>query len=1463
MPLNDFLQAIKEPEEKTGLSAFLTNIGVPAPEPIPTLIPAEEPPEKPPEVEPFFVRFAREHNLPIPDVPEDLPKEEKEEDSFIKNVLANSLDTFRNTMTGVLISKTVGALEKEKFELDLKNEDALNTLESFGFNVSGLREIRDPQSLQGKIQKFISTTKKSKSKFKRISAQLVGDVIGLTPDFVAVGKVLSGLKLIQVGKPLTEATITATLVGFGQTPEEQAEGILRNLADRGINAAFFGLTTATLGTLFRDIFRGVKFVKGLREDKVLKSPLSSQAIKNKQVEILQSRLKGVNKNLSKKRRQVGQVRLDLLKGFPTEIQANRAKINLQRLESEFSKLGEDANKIRTGLVEKLKSDIVPEAGPKGKDFEPTIKEASEINKSREKVNVANETIGQMESGFIDNVPEEIIKQETLKLKKFRSKSFKEFSRDVRAGLKQPETVVSRRQQLRKPKELDVVTKQIIKTPKEKQESVKFLDKEVEARFQAAGETSLTESRVIVAARSIKDTFRKFKEVDIEIPSKKFPVENNIMRFMRGLNNEGDAMALDFLNDVAAGMDIAGNDLFRKIIILKDIQKEILKPDFFKKVVLGKKKFNFGFKSKDQLDSELRRLEKLLDDPDFSYIKDRLKQRDDYAIKLRDEMVDLGILPEAVKKYKDYYHRQILSYMATEAQYGGLRKGVGRFAAKKGFQRKRIGSLSDYNTNYFQAEFEWVSDAVAKIRQARLLRELNVQTNLEPTLSQRARLQVFAENKELITSIKKKHGKKFRSSEEWKTKIKPKIQERTKLLREPLVKQGYVDWNPDNSLNLRRAFTLEERLMEQVQKESGWINVNEFRKALIVSKKGKDWFIRRELAAALDKDIIRQYSDPAASFVRGTLRGWKAWTLINPSRVVKYNLNNSSGDFDIAFTVDPGILKFGFQSAKDLFDFKRLLGIRKPKGIKEKIAAIPLPLPAKVGKITLRPTRAKLLREARFKKLTPEMKEALELRVVDSGFVGADLGKIGEQGYNSLIDARDPTLIKQVFNFPGQWWEKSVAWTNWRENVLRLSAWRRAKEQLAKGKKIYWTSKKWEIDAITEKTAGKNWRNIKAAKLAREAIGDYGNISQAGRWLREHSIPFYSFMEINFGRYLRLFKNLKEEGRSGAGIASRATLIAGKQLATKTAALAIRMNFYYAAIQIYNNTFFPDLERKMFDQKRQLHLIWGENPDGTIAGIRMQGSFSDFLNWFALEDFIFDIGDLFNKRSTVGDKVIDAMWATGSKIVNSIRPLVKLPVELLTGLSFFPSINNPRPIRDKLDHVAKTLSVSGPFRTFTGRFTRGWKNEMSRVLFQTSNPGENAYYSIMKKKFDFLDKQGEELRITTIGKQANALFYFKQAMKWEQFDQAENMLVEFLAQGGNPKRVAEMKKNLSPLANFKNNTVKAEFFRTLSKEDIEALKEAQRWINETFTLDKLGLEDRLPSIRKKLEKRMKELEKSKR
>ena len=632
-----------------------------------------------------------------------------------------------------------------------------------------------------------------------------------------------------------------------------------------------------------------------------------------------------------------------------------------------------------------------------------------------------------------------------------------------------------------------------------------------------------------------------------------------------------------------------------------------------------------------------------------------------------------------------------------------------------------------------------------------------------------------------------------------------IQERNKFIKEYLGDKfltaanikpdDHVIWKPAPGSTWYRAWTMTDRLVSAVQEGTGVIGPEHAEKFRQILARGKDveWIIPAGVAKTLDGFDIVLEDHKLSKASRAIMNGWKKWILINPFRVIKYNVNNMSGDFDIAFAYSPKIISHYLPKAtQDLWrDFK-----------------------GKRGKIS--------------DELRRELDRAFTLGVLGSGWSVQEVTDVGNQlsfdKHMEALQGSRPNLIKRT-------WRSLAGYTTYRENLLRLAAYRYFLDRLKNGEKnIYAASNKKEVDGIKD-------MEEKAAKLSRELIGDYGNITHSGQWLRRHVIPFYAWMEVNAPRYVRLMRNLPHEG--GTGAAGRTALALGAKVGWKGSMLALKASALYGTVMLWNSTFFSDEEDELGEeQRRQLHLILGRRDDGSIISLRIQGALSDALSWFGGEDLPSDISDVITGKVPISEKAKEAALAAPIKIINGIRPDVKAFSEVLGGRSFYPDPFNPRPIRDKIEHISRIFSLNGIYGYLAGKPKRGdtWSaqlmNDILALGTYTSDPGESAYYDTLAHVYDFLEENGRERSSGVPTNRGNALYYYKQALKYGDLKAAEKYLKKYYELGGMDTGITQSIKRAHPLAPLPADW-KSQFMRTLTPDELQRYELALRWYQNTY------------------------------
>jgi len=325
------------------------------------------------------------------------------------------------------------------------------------------------------------------------------------------------------------------------------------------------------------------------------------------------------------------------------------------------------------------------------------------------------------------------------------------------------------------------------------------------------------------------------------------------------------------------------------------------------------------------------------------------------------------------------------------------------------------------------------------------------------------------------------------------------------------------------------------------------------------------------------------------------------------------------------------------------------------------------------------------------------------------------------------------------------------------------------------------------------------------------------------------------MEINAPRYVRLFRNLPIEGK-GRG---EATAVVSLAMARKSAILTIKVMALYAMVNMWNHIMFPDEEDELGDYgRRQLHLILGRRSDGSTISLRFQGALSDALNWFGAQDFPQDMEDLAKGKKTVYQYLAEAPYEVANKLIQATRPDVKMAAELLSGKQFFPEFTKPRAIRDRTEHVANLFSLAPIYKRIANKPIRGntvmgrlW-SDISSLATYTADPGEVAYHETRKLGNEWLEKKGIEKGWGDPTSKGNAMYYYRQALKYGDDRSAAKYLRRYKELGGNLKGMRQSIKMAHPLSTVPRK-YQSQFMASLGKEERERLKRAIEWYRKTY------------------------------
>jgi hypothetical protein len=319
------------------------------------------------------------------------------------------------------------------------------------------------------------------------------------------------------------------------------------------------------------------------------------------------------------------------------------------------------------------------------------------------------------------------------------------------------------------------------------------------------------------------------------------------------------------------------------------------------------------------------------------------------------------------------------------------------------------------------------------------------------------------------------------------------------------------------------------------------------------------------------------------------------------------------------------------------------------------------------------------------------------------------------------------------------------------------------------------------------------------------------------------------------------RNLRSEDRHSDAVKLRRRMagIVSTKTAIGAGKLAIKANLLMGAVLMWNMLVHKDEWEELGEAKRrQMHLIIGRRDDGTIQTIRFQGALSDALSFFGLEDWPADMVDVAQGKATIQDKMIEPPKALATRAIQGIRPEPKMLFEGLTTQSLYPDPFTPRPIRDTTEHILRTFSLDSLYRLAAGKPGRG--NTMAKhmladiksLLIYNADPGEQAYYNTRKMVFDWLDKKGIERSSGKPTKRSNALYYYRQALKYGDFKAAKRYLEKYYDLGGTARTLRSSIKRAHPLASIPARK-RYSFRQSLGPQQAERLEQALKWYDLTY------------------------------
>lgn len=889
-----------------------------------------------------------------------------------------------------------------------------------------------------------------------------------------------------------------------------------------------------------------------------------------------------------------------------------------------------------------------------------------------------------------------------------------------------------------------------------------------------------------AAHVVVDAFHKMTRPQQHL-SKKWGSANEFFRLLKDVGQRVSDETVRTVGAIVNSLSQEDYDVFSHALLVSN-----------QLASLGRgEPLRFGFANEEEVEATKARIDAEV--ARRPAVQEALETRQNIVKQTVRQLVEFGLLPqEALGRATDYFHQQVTMHMEFARMQGGTTPQT----VKRSFQKKRVKGDEleekyDYNTAYIEAETAWLTDAGIELSKEKLLREfIRDVYDILPSLKTDAKNQNFTTavggpdvaariyqlrderaNILAMEEIDSDARRALAAISEELAEIDPTYDARKKIAigfrmmgldgnedidgdgmtmreigrvakqtppddpgdrehpdhykrmyiigaktilrgiadRNAIIKQlagdkfvtwqdlvpdGYVDWQPEPGNYFYSAVTIPERIAEAIQRnELDGLNLtaDQMRTVLAMGGPKRQFVLPQAIIDQLNETQKRAAKGPWAEFFKGGQSWWKVWQLFKPRTVIGYFLRNFTGDIDPVLGGAPGVLRYTKQAIGELHRYYR-------------------------GDIAV----------------SKDLKEARDLSVIGSSLTAQEIPDLKELAvfrdlYSSTFDpvGAPARAIEKYF-------DTVKKYNQFREDILRYSSYLYYKNAMRGGNNLkHYGAARSKVVKQLQRAHG---TNVAAAHAARNLLGDYGDLTVFGNWLRAYAFPFWSWVEVNMKRYPRLAINAAEWSTlKGKGNPFAIGVYGGMA--------AMGIGGMYGAMWAWNNLYRRDEEDDLGTWDRQNpHINLGRNPDGTVRVFRNVGALGDALEWFGINTLLGLLPDYMDGQLTGSDIAKEMLKDPVNKVVQGLGPTIKLPVEGGFGINMFPDMFNLR-AQDRDDAIANVLGIREEYREARGMVlrdgSRAKPHYLQRYVVGVTDPRQNAIHEMHALRQRFLEKNGKE------------------------------------------------------------------------------------------------------------------------
>jgi len=429
------------------------------------------------------------------------------------------------------------------------------------------------------------------------------------------------------------------------------------------------------------------------------------------------------------------------------------------------------------------------------------------------------------------------------------------------------------------------------------------------------------------------------------------------------------------------------------------------------------------------------------------------------------------------------------------------------------------------------------------------------------------------------------------------------------------------------------------------------------------------------------------------------------------------------------------------------------------------------------------------------------------------------------------------LLERIADLPADYLDTVYGMNTFTETSRRLAAYLYFLDKWRAGEKAYGASRRELIDGLVR-------IEDKAYLVANDALVNYVQTSESGRNLGDWFL-FWSFREGNFKRWYHLFRNIPVDESRAKAILKNSGMLFGRSAAKLPATAMIRgaqivvmLGLLQAITTAYNWLFWPDEEDELSEEVRSKpHLILGRGDDGDVLYWQTYDAMTEIMSWVGMDNWVKHFKSI--DDGNVKDVAWDVMMAPVNQVYDLWNPLLgKYALESMLGKTGWPKIQEPRPIRNRVEYFVNIFGLLPEYRLATGKPSEGYlKDRGKSLLIKRADTGQTAFYKTSEMVEDFLDKHNRgrtyaEPQGASAKRKRAALYNLKRAILYHDDEAAMKFTRLYREHGGTFQGLRQSVRMTHPLSAIPDY-LKGEFMNELNAGQRKTVDRAVDWYRRVY------------------------------